>query len=87
MCKVPDGDLPLLLDVREEGAFVIYFEGEDAVLVGSGEGCGVEGGVAWRRGGESGGRGRRGVRLSRWKGESMVNSNCKASLGGRWKGR
>jgi hypothetical protein len=34
MCEVPDRDLNLLLDARQEGALVVDLEGEDAVLVG-----------------------------------------------------
>lgn len=41
MCKVADDDRVLFLDVGEEGSLVVDFEGEDAVLVGGGEGGGV----------------------------------------------
>jgi len=40
-----DGNLNLLLDVGKEWAFVVYFEGEDAVLVGELEGGTVNGAV------------------------------------------
>jgi hypothetical protein len=39
MRKMPNSHLLLLLDIREEGTFVVDFEGEDAMLVREGEGC------------------------------------------------
>jgi hypothetical protein len=43
--KVADGDLPLLVDVGDEGAAVVDAEVEDAVLVGGLEGDAEDGGV------------------------------------------
>lgn len=48
-------DFPLFLDIRQPGTLVVDFEREDAVLIGGGEGCGVDGCVAGL--GEGGGRG------------------------------
>jgi hypothetical protein len=43
--KVADGDLPLLVDVGDEGAAVVDAEVEDAVLVGGFEGDAEDRGV------------------------------------------
>ena len=43
--EVADGDLPLLVDVGDEGAAVVDAEVEDAVLVGGLEGDAEDGGV------------------------------------------
>ena len=74
---MPDCDLSLLLDGGQEWTFVVDFEGEDAVLVGSREGGGEGGAVAICG---------RGERRRRWKGESMLNSSCRASFWGTVKG-
>lgn len=50
--EMTHGDLPLLFDTGQPRSLVIYFEGEDTVLVGCGEGSGVDRAV--------GGDGRRG---------------------------
>ena len=39
MRKVSNRNLPLFLNGRKEGAFVVHFEGEDAVLVRGCESC------------------------------------------------
>ena len=48
MGEVADGDLPLLVDVGDEGAAVVDAEVEDAVLVGRLEGDAEDGGVCGR---------------------------------------
>lgn len=45
MRKVPDRNLPLLVDVGEEGAAIVDAEVEDAMLIGSLEGHTEDGGV------------------------------------------
>lgn len=55
MREMPHGHCSFLLDVGEEGALVVDFEGEDAVLVGESEGSGEGGCIGG--GGGSGGQG------------------------------
>ena len=45
MRKVSYSHLPLLLNVRQKGALVVDFEGEDPVLVRQFEGCAEDGAV------------------------------------------
>jgi hypothetical protein len=51
MRKMPNGNLSFLLDVGQEGTFVVHAEGKDAVLVRGWEFCAEGCEVAVRGGG------------------------------------
>ncbi len=42
VCKMPDGNCVLFLNVRQEGSLVVYFEVEDSVLVWEAEAGGID---------------------------------------------